>query len=84
MLFRSYANAERYFPIINEDHPAKRNQMLSLCQSDSPLGDLLRSMLNNPGWMGQLRQKAENNHLDLETVMVQDALWTLHHHSQGQ
>ena len=78
-----YANAERYFPAINDDHPAQRNQMLSLCQPGNPVGDILRNMINDPTWMDHLKQKAEQNHLDLETVMIQDAQWMLNQTTQN-
>lgn len=72
-----YANAEKYFPTLNDSLPAQRNQMLGLCQPDNPMGDILRNMLNDPIWMNHLRQKAQEKQLDLETVMVEDAQWML-------
>ena len=73
-----YANAERYFPALNDSLPSQRNQLLSLCQPDNPIGNILHNMLNDPTWMNHLKQKAEEKNLDLETIMVQDAQWMLH------
>ena len=75
-----YLNPEKYFPGLQEEHPAARNRMLLQCQSDSPLGRQLRQMLGNPEWMEGLKKKADERHLDLETVILQDAEWMLQQH----
>ena len=72
-----YTYAERYFPALNDSHPALRNQLLSVCQPGDPRGDVVRKMINDPVWMDHLKQKAEKRHLDLETNMIQDAQWVL-------
>lgn len=77
-LYMLYQNVERYLPALKEDHPTTRNTMLKRYDPDSPLGVILRNMLNDPQWMESLKQKAADQQLDLETVMIKDAEWMLH------
>jgi hypothetical protein len=76
-LYMLFLDPEHYFPELAAEHPQPRNPMLRQCLADDPFGKVLHNMYNDPQWMEVLKQKAEKQQLDLETVMIQDAEWML-------
>ena len=48
-----------------------------MCNPDDPVGHILRNMGNNAEWMENIRQKANQQNVDLETMMLRDAEWLL-------
>ena len=76
-LYMLFLDPEHYFPELATEHPKPRNPMLRQCLPDDPFGRVLRNMYNDPHWMEVLKQKAETQQVDLETVMIQDAAWML-------
>lgn len=75
-----FSNPEQYFPALGDEHPKPRNRMLCQYITDDPLGKVLRNMYNDQQWLQSLKEKAMEKHVDLETVMLQDAEWMLQPH----
>lgn len=72
-----YLDPEKYFPELNESHPISRNGMLRMCVSDDPVGRILRNMYGNDEWLESIHQKAKQQKVELETMMLRDAEWML-------
>ena len=76
-LYLLYSDPESYFLDLLDEHPASRNEMLCMFLPDDAMGQILRNMHNNPEWLAALKEKAEEQHVSLETVMIRDAKWVL-------
>lgn len=73
-----YNYPERYFTELNDEHPTPRNSILeALSAHDDPVGEVLRTMLNNPKWMEETRQKAKENGQSVSETMLSNAKWVV-------
>lgn len=73
-----YKNPEEYLDELNDEHPAPRNTLLKvLSNQDDSRSGVIRSMLSDPKWMDELRQKSVERGEQVSVTMLNAAQWVI-------
>ena len=78
-----YKNPENYLDELNEEHPSLRNTLLTVMSNqDDPRSSVIRSMLSNPKWMDEIRQKSAERGQQVSETMLSEAQWVVNQRNE--